>query len=293
PKKPDFELKSHGELLEQWALGDFRRGAKISGAGFQFIKGKIALLDLALQQFAIQKLLKKGYTFVMPPMMMRRKPYEGVVSIADFENVMYKIEGEDLYAIATSEHPLVAQFLDEVLDERELPIRLCGLSACFRKEIGSHGVDTRGLFRVHQFNKVEQVIISKPEESWHLHEEMQRNAEELFESLEIPFRVVNCCTGDLGMVAAKRYDIEAWFPRQGKYAEVTSASNCTDYQAVGLNIRYQHGKEQKRDYVHTLNATAIATGRAIVAILENFQEKDGSVSVPKVLQKFTGFKKIP
>ncbi len=295
PKKPAFELKSHGEWAENLGLADFRRAAKVSGAGFYFLKGKLAQLDLALQLFAIKTLAKKGYTLVQPPMMLRRQAYEGVVSLADFENVMYKIDNEDLYAIATSEHPLISQYMNEVLDEKELPIKLVGVSSCFRKEIGSHGVDTRGLFRVHQFNKIEQIIICKPEDSWDLHEELQKNAEELFKELELPYRVVNICTGDLGMIAAKKYDIEVWSPRQGKYVEVTSASNCTNYQAAGLNLKYQHQRkgELKRDYVHTLNATAIATGRALVAIIENFQNKDGSVDVPKALQKYTGFKKIP
>jgi len=286
----DFELKSHGELAESLNLADFKRATKISGSGFAYLKGDLARLDLALQQFAIDHLIKKGFTFVTPPLMMKKEAYEGVTDLGAFEDVMYKIEGEDLYLIATSEHPLVSMYMNEVLDERELPIKLCGLSPCFRKEIGSHGVDSRGLFRMHQFNKVEQVIICDPQDSWKIHEEIQKNSEEIFQALEIPYRVVNICTGDIGYVAAKKYDIEAWFPREKEYKEVTSASNCTGYQAVRLNLRYQKGNE--RFYVHTLNNTGIATSRAMRAILENYQNRDGSVDIPTVLQKYMGVKKL-
>ncbi len=286
----DFELKSHGEIAEFLNLADFKRATKISGSGFAYLKGDLARLDLALQQFAIDHLIKKGFTFVTPPLMMKKEAYEGVTDLQAFEDVMYKIEGEDLYLIATSEHPLVSMYMNEVLDEKELPIKLCGFSPCFRKEIGSHGVDSRGLFRMHQFNKVEQVIICSPEESWKIHEEIQKNSEEIFQTLEIPYRVVNICTGDIGYVAAKKYDIEAWFPREKEYKEVTSASNCTSYQAVRLNLRYQ--KVNERLYVHTLNNTGIATSRAMRAILENYQNRDGTVEIPKVLQKYMGIKKL-
>lgn len=285
-----FELKPHGELVENLGIADFKRAAKISGAGFNYLKNGLALLDLALQRFAIDFLIKKSYKLVYPPFMMNRKSYEGVTDLADFENVMYKIEGEDLYMIATSEHPMAAMFRDEVLEEKDLPIKFCGLSTNFRKEIGAHGVDTRGLFRMHQFNKVEQFIFCKPEDSWKFHEELQRNSEEMFKLLGIPFRVVNICTGDIGIVAAKKYDIEAWFPRSKAYMEVGSNSNCTSYQAVRLNIRYQKGEE--REHVHTLNNTGIATSRIMVAILENFQQKDGSIKIPKVLQKYMYGKKF-
>ncbi len=281
PKKFGFELANHGELAEQLGVADFKRAAKIAGAGFAYLKGELALLDLALQRFAINHLMKKGFTLIEPPFMMNKAAYEGVTDLADFKNVMYKIEGEDLYLIATSEHPMVSMYMNEVLDEIQLPIKMCGVSPCFRKEIGSHGVDTRGVFRMHQFNKVEQVVICEPEDSWKIHEEIQRNSEELFEALEIPYRVVNICTGDIGIVAAKKYDIEAWFPREEKYSEVTSASNCTAYQAVRLNLRYLTG--DKKEYVHTLNNTGIATSRAMRAILENYQNKDGTVNIPKVL----------
>ncbi|MFH0752116.1 MAG: serine--tRNA ligase [archaeon] len=279
-KEPKFELKSHGEVIAE--LCDFDRATKISGAGFYFLKGELALLNQALIRFAIDTLLRKKYTLVQTPLMMRKTPYEGVTDLRDFENVMYKIEDEDLYLIATSEHPLTSMFMKEILDEEELPIKLVGLSPCFRKEIGSHGVDTRGLFRVHQFEKIEQIIICKPEDSWKMHEELIANAEYLFKKLGIPYRVVNICTGDLGTVAAKKYDIEVWFPKQKEYKEVVSCSNCTDYQARRLNIKYgQRGAEKA--LVHTLNSTAFATSRVIAAIVENFQQKDGSVTVPKIL----------
>ncbi len=288
--KFDFELKSHGELAEDLGVADFKRSAKIAGAGFYYLKGDLALLDLALQRFAIDFLLKKGFTLVEPPMIMNRKAYEGVTDLADFENVMYKIQDEDMYMIATSEHPMVAMHMNEVLDKKDLPVKMCGVSSCFRKEIGSHGVDTRGIFRVHQFNKIEQVVICDPKFSWKIHEEIQKNSEEMFKLLGIPFRVVSICTGDIGIVAAKKYDIEAWSPRQKKYFEVTSASNCTAYQAVRLNIKYRDG--EKVEYTHTLNNTGIATSRALVAILENFQQKDGTVKIPKVLWPYMNGKKV-
>lgn len=285
-----FKLKSHGELVEDLGIADFKRAAKISGTGFNYLKDELALLDLALQRFAIDFLIRKGYRLVYPPFAMNRKSYEGVTDLADFENVMYKIENEDLYMIATSEHPMAAMFMNEVLDEKDLPIKFCGLSTCFRKEIGAHGVDTRGLFRMHQFNKVEQFIFCKPEDSWKFHEELQKNSEQMMKQLGLPFKVVNICTGDIGIVAAKKYDIEAWFPRSKDYMEVGSNSNCTSYQAVRLNIRYQKGDE--REYVHTLNNTGIATSRIMVAILENYQQKDGSLKIPKVLQKYMYGKKV-
>jgi len=287
PKRFDFPLVPHGELMEKLGVGDFARAAKASGAGFVYLVGKLAILDQALIRFAIDHLVAKGFTLVEPPLMLRREAYEGVVDLADFETMMYQVSDTDLYMIATSEHPLVAMHMDEILDEDDLPIKYVGLSTNFRKEIGSKGVDTKGLFRMHQFNKVEQVIFCRPEGSWTLHEELIGNAEALFQALDIPYRVVNCCTGDIGTVAAKKYDLEAWFPRQQKYAEVVSCSNCTDYQARRLNIRCGKVGGEKR-LVHTLNSTAIATSRALVAILENYQRGDGSVEIPKALTPYMG-----
>ena len=235
-------------------------------------------------QFAIQKLAKKGWELISPPLMLTRKAYQGVTDIADFENVMYKIEGEDLYMIATSEHPICAMHMDQTFDLKELPKKYMGISPCFRKEIGSRGVDTKGLYRVHQFYKIEQFVFCRPEESWQFFDEILQNAEEIFQDLKIPYRIINICTGDIGIVAAKKYDIEAWMPRQKKFGEMVSCSNCTAYQSVRSNIRYQDG--EKKDWVHTLNSTAIATSRALVAILENYQNADGSVTIPEVLRPY-------
>jgi len=287
PRKFDFELKPHGELLEALGGADFERARKIAGAGFLYLLGDLVRLDQALLQFALDYMIKQGFTAVFPPFMMRRAAYEGVVDLADFENVMYKIEGEDLYLIATSEHPMGAMFMDEVIDDARLPIRLTGIATQFRREIGGHGVDTKGLFRMHQFNKIEQFVFCRPEDSWTWHEKLRANGEAIYRALEIPYRVVNVCTGDIGTVAAKKYDIEAWFPRQKKYGEVISCSNCTDYQARRLNIRA--GKVGGDKFIpHTLNSSAIATSRGIVAVLENYQQADGSVVVPKVLRPFMG-----
>lgn len=289
--KFEFKVKNHVELAEALGVADFDRSAKISGKGFYILKGSLAMLDLALQKFAIDSLAKKGYTLISPPFMMRRNVYEGVVDLADFETMMYKVDGEDLYLIATSEHPLVAMHANEVFAADSLPIKYVGVSSCFRKEIGSHGVDEKGLFRIHQFSKVEQIIFCLPEESKKLHEELISNAEEIFKKLELPYRVVNICTGNLGVVAAKKYDIEVWMPHEGKYKEVVSCSNCTDYQARRLGIKVDLAGE--RNFLHTLNSTAVATSRAMRAIIENYQQEDGTIKVPKVLQKYMlGLKKI-
>ncbi len=281
-KRYDFELKSHVDLLSLLDVADLERGAKISGARFYFLKNELVMLDYALQKFGLDLLHKKGYTLIEPPLMMQRKPYEGVTDLADFENVMYKVEGEDNYLIATSEHPMAAMHMGEAFENKGLPLKYAGISPCFRKEVGAHGKDTKGIFRVHNFNKIEQFVFCKPGDSWKLHEELLANAEEFFTSLEIPYRVVNVCTGDMGVIAAKKYDVEAWMPVQKTFREVVSASNCTSYQAVRLNIKYRKDDGEK-DFVHTLNSTMVATSRAMVAILENFQNKDGSVDIPDVL----------
>lgn len=297
PKKFGFTLRSHEEIAEHLGLADFDRGTKVAGQGFNFLKGNLALLDLAIQRFAIDELSKKGFLLTTPPLMMRREAYEGVTDLADFENVMYKIDGEDSYLIATSEHPLVAQYQDEVINQEVLPLKIVGLSQCFRREIGGHGVDSKGLFRMHQFNKVEQVVLCKPEDSWKLHEELIKNAEELFQKLELPYRIVNICTGDIGTVAAKKYDLEVWMPREQKYKEAVSGSNCTFYQAARLNIRYRIGKQgaadEEKQLLHTLNCTGVATSRVMRAILENYQNEDGSVDLPKALIPYlNGAKKL-
>ncbi|MFA5237209.1 MAG: serine--tRNA ligase [Methanoregula sp.] len=287
PRTFDFEIRNHGQLATDKGWADFERAAKTSGAGFYFLKGSLVMLDLALQRFALELLEKKGFTPVIPPFMINRSSYEGVTDLDDFEKVMYKIDGDDAYLIATSEHPIAAMYQDEIFEEKDLPLRMCGLSPCFRREIGAHGLDTKGLFRVHQFTKIEQFVFCKPEDSWQIHEELLANAEEVFKKLELPYHIVNICTGDIGTVAAKKYDIEAWMPRENAYKEVVSCSNCTAYQATSLNIRVRDKEnfESKR-YVHTLNSTAIATSRALRCILENYQNKDGSVTIPGVLRQY-------
>lgn len=285
--KFDFAIKNHIDIGLNLDIIDVERAGKIAGSRFFYLKREGVLLDMALMSFAMEEMNKKGYVPIQPPYLMRRDAYEGVTALSDFADVLYKIENEDLYLIATSEHPMAAMFMDEVFKEEELPLRLVGISACFRKEAGAHGKDTRGIFRTHQFNKIEQFIFCTPEDSWKLHEELVHNAEELIQKLGLPYRVVNVCTGDIGTVAAKKYDIEVWMPAQNAYREVVSCSNCTDYQARRLRIRYREKEgAPPKGFVHTLNSTAIATGRTIVAILENFQQEDGSVVVPKVLRKY-------
>jgi seryl-tRNA synthetase len=290
-KIPEFSFtpKSHIDLALNLDIVDIERAGKVAGARFFYFKGLGVLLDYALMNFAMETLANKGYTLIEPPYLMKREPYEGVTAMGDFAEVLYKIENEDLYLIATSEHPMAAMYMNEVFKQENLPLKLAGVSACFRKEAGAHGKDTRGIFRTHQFNKIEQFIFCTPEDSWQMHEELARNAEELFQKLEIPYRMVNVCTGDIGTVAAKKYDFEAWMPAQGAYREVISCSNCTDYQSRRLGIRYREKEgAAPKGVLHTLNSTAIATGRTIVAILENYQQEDGSILIPKVLRKYMG-----
>jgi seryl-tRNA synthetase len=288
PRTDPAGLRSHGEVLEALGMAEFDRAHRVSGAGFYYLRGDIVLLDLALQRFALDLLVDRGFTPVAPPYVLRRAPYEGVTDLNDFENVMYKIEGEDLYLIATSEHPLAALYRGEILDEDELPYRLAGLSTNFRKEIGGHGVDQKGIFRVHQFQKVEQFVFCRPEDGPTLLEELRANAEEVFRRLQVPYRVVNVCTGDLGTVAAKKYDVEAWFPRQQAYREVVSCSNCTDYQARRLGIRLGKAGRPGKRIPHTLNSTAVATSRALAVLIEQNQQPDGSVTIPAVLRPYLG-----
>ncbi|RLE46751.1 serine--tRNA ligase [Candidatus Woesearchaeota archaeon] len=289
-RKFTFKPKSHVDIIKELDLVDLKRAAKISGARWYFLKNQLVILDMAIQRFAIDLLIKKGFTPISPPHMISKKAVQGATSLQAFEEDIYKIEKEDLYAIPTSEFPLITQFMNEVLQEKDLPIKMAGISPCYRKEAGAHGKDQKGIFRVHQFNKIEQVIICKQEESWKYFNELFKNGEEVIKKLEIPYRVVNLCTGDLGIKSSKTYDIEAWFPAQNAYREIGSCSNCLSYQAVRSNIRYQQEKERK--YVHTLNNTMAATSRIMVAIIENFQNKDGTISIPKALQKYTGFEKI-
>lgn len=292
PKKQNFEVKHHGQIATELGIADFENAVKISGTGFFFLKGGLALLDIALQRFAIDWLVKQGFVLVQPPFLMSRRPYEGVAPLDDFESVMYKIEGQDLYLIATSEHPLTAMHMNTIFSEESLPIKMAGVSACFRREIGKHGLDERGFFRVHQFNKIEQIILCLPDDSYKWHEVLRKNAEAMLTELGVPWRTVNVCTGDMGIVASKKYDIEGWSPRENKFIELMSCSNCTDFQSAGLNMKYRlKGGEKK--FIHTLNSTMVATTRALRIILENYQTAKGTVLVPKALQKYmNGIKEI-
>jgi len=284
PPKFDFKPKSHVEIALNLGLIDFDRAAKVAGHGFYYLKGDLARLDYAIMNYTIDFLRKRGYTLIEPPFMMRKKPYLGVTDLEFFGDQLYKLQNEDLYLIATSEHPMAATFMDEVIDKEDLPIKFVGVSPCFRKEVGAHGKYTKGLFRVHQFNKIEQFIFSLPEDSWKFHEELQKNSEDLYQGLGLHFRVVNVCTGDIGIIAAKKYDIEVWMA-DGTYREAGSNSNCTDYQARRLNIRFREKKGQApAGFVHTLNNTALATSRTMITILEQHQQKDGSVIIPEALR---------
>ena len=281
-----FEPRNHNDLIEMNGWVDQVRGAKVAGSRFYFLQGDLARLEMALQQYGADFLMQRGYTLVQPPLMMNREAYEGVTDLADFETVMYGIEPDKYYLIATSEHPLTAMRMDEVIEPSELPIKLVGVSACFRREVGAHGLSDRGIWRVHQFTKVEQIVISHPDDSWGYHEELLTNAVDMWDSLGLHYRVVNICTGDMGTVAARKYDLEAWIPGAGQYKEVVSCSNCTDYQANRLRMRYR--TSEGNEAVHTLNSTAIATSRALVAIMEQNQTEDGRVAIPEVLRPYMG-----
>lgn len=289
-KKSKFKLLSHVDLVEKNDWVDLERAAKISGARWYFLKGELALLEQALVRYGIDFMLKKKFRLIVPPFFMNRKSYEGVVDLGTFGEMLYKVEGEDLYAIATSEHPITAMFMNEIFSEKDLPVKIFGYSTNFRKEAGAHGKDTKGIFRVHQFNKVEQLVFCKPENSWKLHEELIKNAIQFFKGLGLHFRQVNICSGEIGNIAAKKYDLEVWCPVQEAYREVVSCSNCTSYQAASLGIKYNTKDGNK--YIHTLNSTLVATSRALVVILENYQQKDGSVVVPKVLRKYMNGVKV-
>lgn len=288
PPTFDFDIKNHLDIALSLDLIDTERAAKIAGHGFVYLKGGLARLDYALLTYTMDFLMARGYLLMEPPYMMRRKPYLGVTDLDFFGDQLYKIEDDDLYLIATSEHPMAAFYMDEVINQCELPIKFAGVSTNFRKEVGAHGRYTRGLFRMHQFNKVEQFVFCLPEDSWTLHEELEENSEALYRSLGLSFRVVNVCTGDIGSIAAKKYDIEVWMA-DGEYREAGSNSNCTDYQARRLNVRYRVKEGQApAGFVHTLNNTAIATSRTLIAILEQYQQKDGSVLIPTPLQPYMG-----
>ena len=258
-----LQMKNHIDLANGLGLIDLERAGKISGSRFYFLKNEMVKLSMALSNFAIDYLIKEGFTVVQPPFMIRRDAMEGAVILSDFEETIYKIENEDLYMIGTSEHPLASMHMNEILDGKNLPIRYGGISTCFRKEAGAHGKDMKGLFRVHQFEKVEQFVFCKPEDSWKEHERLLQITEKFYEILDIPFRTIILCSGDLGKVSAKTYDIEAWFPAQNSYREICSCSNCTDYQARSLRIRYRNNPNDETALVHTLNSTFLLQFREL------------------------------
>ncbi len=293
-KKPrfDFKPKDYLEIAEKLDLIDIKRAAKVSGTRFSYIKNEAVLFEFALINLALENLIKEKFIPVIPPVMLKEEMARGTgyFEAAD-KREAYFIPEDNFYLVGTSEQSLIAMHSDEILEEKDLPKRYVGFSTCFRREAGAYGKDTKGILRVHQFDKVEMISISKPEDSQKEHQFFLEIEENLMKSLKIPYQVVKICTGDLGRPAAAKYDIEAWIPSENKYRETHSTSNCTDFQARRLNIRYRD-KAGKLNFVHTLNGTAFAIGRTLIAILENYQQKDGSIKIPEVLQKYTGFKEI-
>ena len=285
-----FKAKDHADILEALDLLDTKKASEVAGSRFYYLKGDIVKLNFAIINFAMDILRKKKFTLIQPPYMLRKEALEGAIPLVNFEEMIYKIEGEDLYLIGTAEHALNAYYLNEIIDVKNLPIKFAGISPCFRKEAGSHGKDTKGIFRIHQFEKIEQFVFCKPEDSWKEFDLILKNSEEILKQLEIPFRFVILSSQDMGRVPTKTIDFEGWFPSMNEYRELGSCSNCLDYQARRSNTKYQDKNETK--YIHTLNNTAIATERMIACIVDNFQQKDGSIKIPKALWKYTSFKKI-
>ncbi|MRN60745.1 MAG: serine--tRNA ligase, partial [Nitrosopumilales archaeon] len=289
----DFFLKDHVDIANSLGLLDIERAAKIAGARFYFLKNELVKLNLALINFALDFLAEKGYTLVQPPFMIRKEAMEGAVILADFEDMIYKIEKDDLYMIGTSEHSMASMHMNEILDGKDLPLRYASTSPCFRKEAGAHGKDTKGIFRVHQFEKVEQFVYSRPEESELQHERMLAITEEFYEKLGIPYRTVLLCSADLGKTSSRTFDIEAWMPSQNAYREIVSCSNCTDFQARRLVTRFRDKINEQTRFVHTLNSTLVATERTMACIMENYQTSNGTVEVPDVLHQYMrGIKEI-
>ncbi len=293
-EKPDFSFSplSHVDLVERLQLADMERAAKTSGARFYFLQDELVALEFAIIQHAQQLLRKREYHLIIPPTLVKGFVMEGGGFLPTYRDDVYKIEDEDLFLVGTSEAPLVGMHADEILYEDDFPLRYAGFSTCFRTEAGAHGKDTKGIFRTHHFEKIEQISITNPQQSWQEHEYLFETAELFWQSLKIPYRKVNICTGDLGIVAAKKFDLEGWYPSQGEYRELVSTSNCTDYQTRRLKIRYREKDGMPTQMAHSLNSTLIAIERGITCILENYQQEDGSVLVPEVLQKYTGFSTI-
>ena len=286
--KFDFEVKDHIDLGLGLDIMDLERASKTAGARFYYLKGGLVKLGQALTAFALDFISKKNYDLIQPPYMINRQSMEGAVIADDFEEVIYKVQDEDLFLIGTSEHAIASMHYDEILEGSKIPLRYASISPCFRKEAGAHGKDQKGIFRVHQFEKVEQFLFCRPEESWDEHEKMIQITEEFYQKLEIPYKLMLLSSGDMGKVSAKTYDLEAWMAGQNAYREIVSCSNCLDYQSRRLKIRFREKSNEDTKYIHTLNSTLVAIERTMVAILENNQTKDGLVHVPEVLQKYFG-----
>lgn len=282
----DFKIKDHIDISQNLDLVDLERAAKVAGARFYYLKNDLVRLNQSLIQYALEFLSAKHYSLIQPPYMINHQSMEGAVITDDFEEVIYKIQDEDLYMIGTSEHAMAAMHSGEIIEGKDLPLRYAGFSPCFRKEAGAHGRDQKGIFRVHQFDKIEQFVFARPEDSWNEHERMLGIAEEFYQSLEIPYRIMLLSSGDMGKISAKTYDIEAWMAGQNAFREIVSCSNCLDFQARRLKIRFREKTNEETKYIYTLNSTLVATSRILVSILENFQTKDGHIAIPKILRKY-------
>ena len=290
PKVPDYEIPYHADILDSFCGLDKESSGRTSGNGFYYLMGDAARLTSAMISYARDFMIEKGFTYCIPPFMIRGDVVTGVMSFAEMDAMMYKIEGEDLYLIGTSEHSMIGKFKDQIVKKEQLPICMTSYSPCFRKEVGAHGIEERGIYRVHQFEKQEMVVLCEPEESDEWYEKMWRFSVELLRSLDIPVRQLACCTGDLADLKYKSCDIEAWSPRQQKYFEVCSCSNLTDAQARRLGIRVK--SEKGNYYLHTLNNTVLASTRALIALLENNYQEDGTILIPKALQPYMGGKEV-
>jgi len=286
-----FPVKHQVDLLLDLDLADFDKAAKVSGSRFYYLKNELVILNFAILRYAMDMLTKQGFTPMWTPVLMRHEPMKAAAELSDFEEQLYKIQDEDLYLIATSEQTLATFHMNDVFNWKDLPKAYTAYSSCFRKEAGSHGKDTKGIFRVHQFDKIEQYVFCHPDESWKWHEKMIKITEDIMKGLEIPYQVVNVASGEMNDNGAKKYDIEGWFPAQNKYRELCSGTNVTDYQARKVNVKFDD-RDGRRKIVHTLNCTAVASERTMACLLENQQQKDGSVKIPRALWKYTGFKVI-
>ena len=291
PVVPDFEIPYHTEIMERLAGIDLESARKVAGNGFYYLMGDIARLHSAIISYARDFMIDRGFTYVIPPFMIRSNVVDGVMSFAEMENMMYKIEGEDLFLIGTSEHSMIGKFIDTILEEKELPYTYTSYSPCFRKEKGAHGIEERGVYRIHQFEKQEMIVVCKPEESKDWFVKLYTNTVDFFRSLDIPVRTLECCSGDLADLKSKSVDVEAWSPRQQKYFEVGSCSNLTDAQARRLKIRVK-GDDGNKYFAHTLNNTCVAPPRMLIAFLENNLQEDGTVLIPEALRPYMGGKSV-